>query len=245
MTIGIIGFGKFAKFIVEVIQNQNFEIKFKIFSKSNPIDNIQFFEISEISSCDIVIPCVPIKAFEETIKQISPLLSATALVTDVCSVKVHPKEIMLKFLPQTVQIIATHPMFGPESYKKMNNSVKGFNLVIENVRCEDNTYVKLIKFLKDLELKVIEMTCEEHDRMAAVFHFTTMFTGLMVKATGIQRTSIDTFSAQKMHDFMDMVGEDTEILHDMYNFNPFCREQLEKLTLGFNNLKASIINWIY
>lgn len=236
MTIGIIGFGKFAKLILQVIKVKDSAIQFKIFSRSQPIDNITFFDLAEIKNCDIVIPSTPINAFEETIKQIAPLLSDKCIVVDVCSIKVYPKQVMLKYLPQSVQIIATHPMFGPESYKQNNNSFKAFNLVIDKIRCSNETYETIIAFLKQLEINIVEMSCEEHDKLAAVFHFTTMFIGQIVKGSQVQRTKIDTYSALRMHDFAEIVGDDIEILQDMFRYNPYCKEQFIKIDESYEKL---------
>src|SRR5688572_17408714 len=113
MKIGIIGYGSFTKFLETAITQYFPETEILVYSRSNQVDNKKFFELSDVCSTDILIPSVPIHAFEDTIKQISPLLTEKTLVFEVCSVKVHPKEVLEKYLPENISYILSHPMFGP------------------------------------------------------------------------------------------------------------------------------------
>lgn len=235
-SIGIIGYGKFSIFMEEIFKIHLPDVKIKFYSRSNEIDNDKFFSFEEVCKCDFLIPSVPIKAFEETVKNAVPHLHENTILIDVCSIKVWPKQVLEKYLPQNIKFICTHPMFGPESYKKNNKSIEGFKFVIENSRCDEDTYNKIITFLKDLNLDIVEMSVEDHDKKAATFHFTTMFTALVIKSSGLQRTDIDTASASKMHDFTEMIGDDTEILRDMYKYNPYCQVQLGKLMKGIGEV---------
>ena len=65
------------------------------------------------SESDIVIVSVPINVTEETIAEIAPKMKAGSLLMDFTSIKVKPVEAMRKFAPSDVEILGTHPMFGP------------------------------------------------------------------------------------------------------------------------------------
>ena len=43
------------------------------------------------------------------------MLKENAVIVDVCSVKEYPVQWMRELLPANVSILATHPMFGPDS----------------------------------------------------------------------------------------------------------------------------------
>jgi prephenate dehydrogenase len=45
----------------------------------------------------------------------APALRPGQLIIDTCSVKERPLEWMLEELPDHVQIVGTHPLFGPDS----------------------------------------------------------------------------------------------------------------------------------
>ena len=50
-------------------------------------------------------------------------------------VQVFPKQLLLSILPQEVDILCTHPMFGPDSGR---GSWSGLNFMYEVVRCGDD-----------------------------------------------------------------------------------------------------------
>eukprot|EP01042_Synura_sphagnicola_P012255 gene12255-15597_t len=64
---------------------------------------------------DIVILAVPVAALSEAIATLRPHLRAGAIVVDVGSVKIGPATTMLAELPEDVEIVGTHPLFGPQS----------------------------------------------------------------------------------------------------------------------------------
>ncbi len=236
-SIGIIGYGQFGRFVDEVFEQ---EFNTLVYSRSNTIDNAKFFSIEEVCKADFVIPCVPIASFKETLQLIKPHLRPETVVVDVCSIKVYPKTCLQEVLPNQ-KTLCTHPMFGPESYKHNGNSVKGFNLMIENLNLPSDEYSALVNFLRQkLELNVVEMTSDEHDRLACEFHFTTLYVAMGLKDLKLKRTSIDTSSARHMHDFIERVGQDKGIMRDMYRYNPYCAQQLTKIEQSFAGISAFV-----
>ena len=117
MEIGIIGFGRFGKLLTKYLSE---DFKVYIFNRSDKNEEIKKTNgipasLEEVCKKDVVIPCVPISQFEETLNEIKGLLKENSLIIDVCSVKEYPVEVMKKILPEKTQILATHPMFGPDS----------------------------------------------------------------------------------------------------------------------------------
>jgi len=239
-TIGIIGYGNFGALLHQILQKTLPNIQIKINSRSIESDGQTFFNFEEVCQCDVVIPSVPINKFEDTITRVAEVISRETIVFEVCSVKVWPKQVLLKHLPNH-QIICTHPMFGPESYKKTGGSLKNFKMIVENVSCNEEIFSEIKSFLKEFELDVIEMSADEHDSLAAVFHFTTLFVGNMVREIKLTRTAIDTYSASLMHDFAEIVGGDLGILKDMYDYNPYCKDQMKNLENSFETIKHFIV----
>ncbi|MFI5384351.1 MAG: prephenate dehydrogenase/arogenate dehydrogenase family protein, partial [Methanosarcina thermophila] len=66
-----------------------------------------------VPASDIVIVSVPINVTEEIIAEFAPKMKAGSLLMDLTSIKVKPVEAMKKFTPSDVEILGTHPMFGP------------------------------------------------------------------------------------------------------------------------------------
>jgi prephenate dehydrogenase len=235
ITIGVIGYGSFSRFFIDVLKNNFPNLSIKVYSRSNEVDNKLFFDYTTVVQSDIVIPAVPISVFEDTIIELAKHIKKGSLVIDICSVKVYPIKTMLKYLPQSTQIIATHPMFGPSSFIK-KGSLENFNLVIKNIRCKQDIYDKVINLLKILKLKIIEFDEDEHDRLMAEFQFLSWITAATLKPLDIKRSKIITASASVLLDFVDMVGVDERLIEDSYKYNPYCKEQLERFELSITNL---------
>lgn len=117
----------------------------------------------EIGQFSIVILAVPVSALGDCLHGIAPYLRNGQTVMDVCSVKQGPAGLMRQILPQGVNILATHPMFGPQS---MPADLAGGRIVLCPLRGE---WQRIAAFLrKVLHLRVIVSTPEEHDRHAAL-----------------------------------------------------------------------------
>lgn len=81
---------------------------------------------------DVVIIATSILSTRAVLEKL-PLLRfrRSTLFVDVLSVKVFPKQVLLDKLPGTMDILCTHPMFGPDSGK---GSWGGLNFQFEKVR---------------------------------------------------------------------------------------------------------------
>lgn len=122
-------------------------------------------------TADVVVLAVPISTVEQVCRQMAPLVKAGQLVVDTCSVKEKPVDIMLRELPDGVQILGTHPLFGPDSGKK---GIGGLKMTVCPVRIAPDCYQAVLGYLKSLNLITLETTPAEHDRQIArtqaVFH---------------------------------------------------------------------------
>src|SRR5512136_288369 len=71
-----------------------------------------------VIASDLILLAVPISTVEAVCRDMASLLKPGQLVVDTCSVKEKPVRMMLAELPEYVQILGTHPLFGPDSGKK-------------------------------------------------------------------------------------------------------------------------------
>ena len=128
--VSIIGFGRFGAMLHSLL-SKGFEVD--VFDK-NSIDNSDVNEVSleDALQNETIFIAVPIRDFENLVKEISKKISSGKTVIDVCSVKVFPKKVMLDNLSNETDIIATHPLFGPDSLKD-----SGSVMTMQSVR---NTY---------------------------------------------------------------------------------------------------------
>ncbi len=100
ISMGVIGFGRFGKLITKYL-SEDFEVFVHSRSgKDKEIKKINAIPVSlkEVCKKDIIIPCVPISAFEETLHKIKKIVKANSLVVDVCSVKEYPVNLIKNIL---------------------------------------------------------------------------------------------------------------------------------------------------
>ncbi|MCF7804705.1 MAG: prephenate dehydrogenase/arogenate dehydrogenase family protein [Candidatus Marinimicrobia bacterium] len=209
--------------MVEYLSN-DFEIA--ISSRSRDAETIAksggvLTSLEETCDCDIVIPSVPISSFEATIKKIAPLVDGN-LVLDVCSVKEYPAKVMQERLSEATGILATHPMFGPDS---ANDTLAGQKIVLYGVRIEGALYDCIKQYLTQLGLTVIEVTPEEHDRQIARSQVLTHFIGRGLSVYDANPVAIDTEGYKRLLKILDVVENDTsELFHDLNTYNRFAAE---------------------
>lgn len=222
-SIGIIGFGRFGKLITKYL-SEEFEVfvhsrsgKTKEIKKMNAVP----VSLKEVCKKDIIIPCVPISAFEETIHKIKSLLKENSLVIDVCSVKEYPVNLMKNLLPKKVQILATHPVFGPDS---ASETLKGRKIVLCKIRISDNFYKKIKKYLKKKGLVIIETTAKEHDKEIAKSLMLTHFIGRALIDFKAGDIGIDTEGYKRLMKILEMVQNDSwQLFEDMNNYNKYSK----------------------
>ncbi len=224
--IGLIGYGRFGRLTVKNLSPDYDVVVFtRNADKRRDIADAggRLVSIEEAGAQKIVILCVPISAMEKTLRQIAPLLRPDAVVVDVCSVKVYPTQWMQALLPPSVEILATHPMFGPDSAAK---SVSGHKIVLCPERISPERYQKIKQWLEKKGLVLIETSAEEHDRKIAVSLALTHFIGRSLAEFGASPLDIDTEGYKRLLHILGVVNNDTwQLFEDIHYFNPFAREK--------------------
>ncbi|CAN5324034.1 prephenate dehydrogenase/arogenate dehydrogenase family protein [soil metagenome] len=229
-TLGIVGHGRFGILVEKIVKKEFPEVEIKIFEKNSNFQKIKL--------CNVIIIAVPISNFEEAILEIKDFIKPKTLVLDVCSVKIHPIEIMKKHLLKNVEIIATHPMFGPDSAK---NGLSGLKIVICKVRCKTRRFNNIKRTLKNIGLQITEMTPKEHDELIAKSQLFTHIVGRIGENLNIKQTNIDTESFRKLLEIQNVITNDSfNLFIDMNKFNPFAKDIRRKIKTELDNLERQI-----
>ena len=222
--ISILGFGRFGKLMAQYLAG-DFEVM--VYNRSDSAREIMASGAKPVSievACrqKIIILSVPISVFHDTLKTIAPLLAPDALVVDVCSVKEYPVKLMKALLPKQVSILATHPMFGPDSAA---HELQGRKIVLCGERINDSVYQKIKSYLLSKGLTVIETTPEAHDRQIAVSLALTHFIGRSLAEFGATPMDVDTEGYQRLLHVLGVVENDTwQLFEDMNTYNPYAAE---------------------
>lgn len=230
MKVGVYGLGRFGIFWAKIL-SQDFDVYGYNRSdvRSFP-DEINLVPEEELFKCDVVFFCVAISSFESVLQRIVKFVKPGMTVIDTCSVKVYPAEIMKKTLPKFVNILGTHPMFGPDSGK---NGLKGLPLVFSPVRGDYEKFSLWKKYFHDKGLKVIEITPEKHDREAAFTQGITHFIGRVLNELKLEESDIATAGYKALLNIVEQTCNDPlQLFMDLQHYNRYTHEMRNSLNLS-------------
>ena len=232
--VSIIGFGRFGAMLHSLL-SKGFEVD--IFDK-NPINNSEINEVSleDALKNETIFIAVPIRDFEELIVNISNKIEGGKTVIDGCSVKVFPRKVMIDNLPEQTDIIATHPLFGPDSLKD-----SGSIMTMESVRNTFERYDFWKNYFESQNISIEEISAEEHDMMAARSQGLTHFVGRVIDDFGTNQTRIDTEGYKALHKLVNQTCNDTwELFEDIQDFNPYTEKMISELNGSFKKISEII-----
>jgi prephenate dehydrogenase len=187
---------------------------------------------------EIVILPVPISVFRKTLSKIKPLIREDALIIDVCSVKAYPVTLMHEILPESVSILATHPMFGPDSAA---DSLQGRKIVLCKERIQEERYQKIKSYLDEKGLHTIEATPDEHDRQISISLALTHFIGRSLSEFGAEPLGIDTEGYKRLLHVLEVVENDTwQLFVDMHRYNPYAQETRNSFMTAMQEIDSEL-----
>ena len=239
--ISIIGFGQFGQFMARHLSRRFDVVVCDVAECKDEAEKIgvEFSDFEEAAGKEIVIFSVPLKSFESVLIESSKHLRADALVIDVCSVKLKPIELMLRHLPASVEIIGTHPLFGPQSGKE---GIAGLKIAFCPVRTTRSEEVK--KFLADdLKLIVLEKSPEEHDREMAHVQALTHFVARALFELHVEDSEFATVSYDELMKAAALLAEDSwELFQTIQQGNPFADERRKAFIKKLIELEKRVTN---
>jgi len=133
---------------------------------------------------DIVIISVPIENTLDVIREVAPIMRRGSLLVDVTSVKEEPARLMEELAPEGVDVLPTHPMFGPRI-----RSLAGQVVVLTPLR-RSKWVDRAVSFLKEHGARVLVTSPVKHDRMMSVVQVLTHFAYISIALT-IRDLSVD------------------------------------------------------
>ena len=225
MIVGIYGLGRFGLFWALTLSKI---VEVQAFSKHSPVPKgIKAVSEDELSHSDILFLCNSISSMEEICKRLSGKLKKGTIIADTCSVKVFPIRTMLKYLPEDVHIVGTHPMFGPDSGK---NGVKGFPIALCPVRIDESKLGRVVSLFSKLELRIERLSAEEHDYEAAYSQGITHFVGRTLNLLALKPSRISTAGYEDLLDIIHQTCNDQwQLFIDLQKFNPYTEDMRKKL----------------
>lgn len=221
MKIGLIGFGQFGQFFAKHLKKEAeiFATDKTDKSKEAKEIGVNFVDVEEAASQDIVLLAVPISELKNVLTEIKDSIKKDAIVIDVCSVKTIPSKLMKEILPETIEIIGTHPLFGPQSGR---DGIRNLKIIICPVRASTKSLEGIKNIFRNLELEIIETTAEDHDISMATSHALMHFITLPLIKMDVKNQKIKISALDKALELIDIFKEDSpQLFRDMQNLNPF------------------------
>ncbi|MFP4268786.1 MAG: prephenate dehydrogenase/arogenate dehydrogenase family protein [Spirochaetaceae bacterium] len=231
MRVGVYGLGRFGSFWASMLAKK-FTVLGYNRSKGREIpEGVASVAEEEVLEAEVLFLCVSISAFEDVLERITPSIAPGTLVFDTCSVKVHPARLMERILPSGIEIIASHPMFGPDSARE---GLDGLPMVLSPVHASQETVEYWRSVFEAYRLKVLEMTPEEHDRKAAYTQGVAHFIGRVLGDLNLKESEIGTLGYHKLLEVVEQTCNDPmQLFLDLQNYNPFTKEMRKEVRRSF------------
>jgi len=184
----------------------------------------------EVRKSDILLLSVPIKETVQVIEDLAPLMKPGGLLMDVTSLKSDPMKAMRECAPQGVEVLGSHPMFGPTMRDIVGQTVI---LVPEEGRCE--RWLPIIKEIFEGGGANVEIvSADDHDEIMAVVQALTHFAYISVGAT-LKALNFDVSKSRKfmspvyeiMIDFVGRILAQSPELYASIQENPKARRVRE------------------
>jgi prephenate dehydratase/prephenate dehydrogenase len=239
LNIGIVGFGTFGQFLSKRMSQKHRIACIDKVDKSKDaqtlgVEYYPLFDMGEfLEKSDIIIVAVPMIDFEDVILTLPADRLRGKLVVEVCPLSAHPKSVLLRHFGPEVDILSTHPMFGPTSKEDPYSSPSwdGRPLVYEKVRimdarrCDD-----FLSIFEDARCQLVEMTAEQHDASTADAEFVTHLTGRLLDRQLLPATPVSSKEYAALCDVADMTsGDSFDLFFGMFKFNDRAKEHLNKM----------------
>ncbi|VDS07675.1 T-protein [Paracoccus haematequi] len=212
-TLSIIGLGAFGQLAARHLRPH---LALTVCDPQVRANDLPQVDLAQAALADIVVLAVPLSRMAGVLRAIAPHLRPGAVVIDVASVKVAPARLMLDLLPPHVQVIASHPLFGPASAAE---GLAGHRIAWCPLR--GGAHRRIAAFLRAQGLEVIPTTPDQHDRDMAVVQGLTHLIARSLSRLGPLPQRMATRSFQKLAEAAAMVQDDSpELLTTILRDNP-------------------------
>eukprot|EP00546_Thalassionema_frauenfeldii_P013831 CAMPEP_0178927106 /NCGR_PEP_ID=MMETSP0786-20121207/18971_1 /TAXON_ID=186022 /ORGANISM="Thalassionema frauenfeldii, Strain CCMP 1798" /LENGTH=701 /DNA_ID=CAMNT_0020602437 /DNA_START=151 /DNA_END=2256 /DNA_ORIENTATION=- len=239
LQIGIIGFGTFGQFLARRFVKQHKVRCTDQLDKSADADNIgvDYFASYDMANflkgIDVLVLAVPLVEFENVVLSLPTDSLRGKLVVEVCPLSSHPKAILLRHLDQDIDIISSHPMFGPGVHDDPYSTATwdGRPFVYEKVRVTDVRRCEtFLEIFGEARCQMVEMTAEQHDTSTADAEFVTHLTGRLLDHQLLPPTPVTSKEYAALCDLADMTSSDSfDLFFGMFKFNDRAKEHLNKM----------------
>lgn len=241
-SIGVIGFGAFGELLTRLIAPHHSVIVYESRPKSKHLpDNAHFGSLQAAAQCKIVILAVNLADLESVCQNLALYVNKDATVLDVCSVKMKPAAILSEILQGKCKLLATHPLFGPQSMKQGSN---GETPAVVWHELTDHSFKEAKElFAEKLGFALIKMDPEEHDKEMAWVHALTFFTGRTLLHMQPPQSKLATGYYKKLMNLVELEAQHSEELFmTIQRGNPYADNIRKQFLQSAQQLEKTILS---
>ncbi len=249
MRVAVIGYGRFGKLLSRLLKEELEVVVYDPHVQSTDVEKgIRLVDETTALECETLFYAVPIRDLETVIQRHVAHFAKDnnpRLVIDTLSVKLYPKHIFERLLPSHVKALLTHPMFGPDSVRE--HGLKDLPMIMHALTASPDDYAYWKAFFSRRELRVIELTPDEHDHKAAWSQGIAHFIGRVLEEMALTPSEVDTIGAKRLLELRDQVCNDSwQLFTDLQTKNPYTIEMRVRLGQAvdtvYNRLLPNRIN---
>ena len=185
----------------------------------------------DVSRCsDFIIYSVETAKFAAVVQSFAKSTKFGAIVAGQTSVKGPEIAAFEAYMPADVQIVTCHSLHGPQI------DTKDQTLVVMKHRASDHAHQTALAVLRALESNIVELSCEEHDRITAdtqaVTHMAFLSMGTAWSSTGVfpwlNETYIGGIENAKVLTTMRIYTNKWHVYAGLALLNPSARSQVSQ-----------------
>jgi len=238
--VSVIGLGRFGRFWAELLSDRYEVIGTSRRRIEGLPDGVSQVDLPTALAAEIVFLTVSISALTDVLTEIAPHLRSDATVVDTCSVKVFPAREMERLLPDSVDIIACHPMFGPDSAGERTDRLP---VITWPIRDRYGRYRSITGAFDALDMRVVEMTPDEHDREAAFSQGVTHLVGRVLDRMELQPSPIATLGYTRLVQVKEQTCNDPlQLFQDLQRYNPYTREMRARFAAALASTEQLLLD---
>ncbi len=233
----VVGRGRFGRHVQELLHDKSPWLNVDVYEPGPTHIGDGSFGIGDY---DIIILAVPIREYENVVRDVVPRSKESGIIIDVASVKMHTMKLLHAYAGKRYWI-ATHPMWGPQSYLKTNKDISGYRLVVTGHTLPKDVYNLLHTWIAGAGITIIKKEARHHDGDLAQTLFVAHFFGRVVARAGLRRTDIDTVSFGYLMNMVESVIDDEELFLDVVRYNrKLCSAVLRRIEKSTHEVRLLI-----
>lgn len=232
--LALIGIGLIGSSLAQVARRRNLAGEIAVSTRSaetlaraeelNLGDSYSTDARDAVADADLVILCIPVGAYDATMRQIAGQLRAGAILTDVGSVKASVVAQIAPHVPDTVHFIPGHPIAGTEH----SGPDAGFADLFQNRWCiltpdrsaSSSAVDRLTAFWKGCGSDVELMDPDHHDLVLAITSHLPQLISYNIVGTAddletVTKSEVIKYSAGGFRDFTRLAASDPTMWRDV------------------------------